>query len=58
MCDRKSITDDELDEVFAEAAKLIIEKKKLKGVPIAGYDVEKKLAYVEYPDGRKVYAEA
>ena len=58
MCDRKKITEDELDEVFKEAAKLIIEKKKLKGVPIAKYDLEKKQAYMEYPDGRKVYAEA
>ncbi len=56
MCERKTITEDELDEVFAQAAKLIIEKKKLKGVPVSRYDVEKKQAYLEYPDGRKVYA--
>lgn len=58
MCERKTIEEDELDVVFAEAAKLVIEKKKLKGVPISKYDVETKQAYLEYPDGRKVYAKA
>lgn len=30
----------------------------VKGVPIAGYDTEKKLAFLEYPDGRRKYAAA
>ena len=58
MRDRKHIDEDQLEEVFSEAAKLVIEKKKLKGVPISRYDLETKRAYLEYPDGRKVYAEA
>lgn len=57
MCERKTLTEDDLDVVFAEAAKLVIQKKKLKGVPISRYDLETKRAYLEYPDGRKVYAE-
>ncbi|MCR5782301.1 MAG: hypothetical protein K6G90_06130 [Clostridia bacterium] len=58
MCERKHIDEDELEEVFSEAAKLVIEKKKLKGVPIARYDLDTKKAYLEYPDGSRVYAEA
>ena len=35
MCERKTIKEDELDIVFAKAADLVIQKKKLKGVPIS-----------------------
>lgn len=56
MFERKKLTEDELDEVFSEAAKLVIQKKKLKGVPIAKYDVSSNRAYLEYPDGRIEYA--
>ncbi len=58
MCERKTITDDDLDEVFEKAAKLVIEKNKIKGIPIAGYDIEKKCPYVEHSDGRIVYEQA
>ncbi len=58
MFERKKLTEDELDDVFAKAAELVIQKKKLKGVPISRYDIEKKRAYLEYPNGRIVYAEA
>lgn len=58
MCERKAIKEDELDIVFAKAADLVIQKKKLKGVPISRYDIKTKKAYLEYPDGRIVYAEA
>ena len=34
MYTRKHINEDELEEVFFEAAKLLIEKKKRRGVPI------------------------
>ena len=44
--------------MFAKAADLVIQKKKLKGVPISRYDIKTKRAYLEYPDGRVVYAEA
>ena len=50
------ISDDELTERFKEAIRIDNEIKKIKGVPIAGYDVEKKTAFLEYPDGRRKYA--
>jgi hypothetical protein len=50
------ISDDELTERFKEAIRIENDIKKIKGVPIAGYDTEKKLAYLEYPDGRRKYA--
>ena len=55
MC---GITDDELTERFKEAIRIENEIKKIKGAPIAGYDTEKKLAFLEYPDGRRKYASA
>ena len=42
MC---GISDDELTERFKEAIRIDNEIKKVKGVPIAGYDSEKKLAF-------------
>ena len=53
MC---GISDDELTERFKEAIRIDNEIKKIKGVPIAGYDVEKKTAFLEYPDGKRKYA--
>lgn len=50
------VSDDELTERFKEAIRIDNEIKRIKGVPIAGYDLEKKLAYLEYPDGRREYA--
>lgn len=50
------ITDDELTERFKAAIRIDNEIKKIKGVPIAGYDTERKLAFLEYPDGRRKYA--
>ena len=52
------ITDDELTERCKEAIRIENEIKKIKGAPIAGYDTEKKLAFLEYPDGRRKYASA
>ena len=52
------ITDDELTERFKEAIRIENEIKKIKGAPIAGYDTEKKLAFLEYPDGMRKYASA
>ena len=52
------ITDDELTERFKEAIRIENEIKKIKGAPVAGYDTEKKLAFLEYPDGRRKYASA
>ena len=44
MCERKTITDEDLDEVFAEGLKLVIARKKLKGIPISKYDLKTKRA--------------
>jgi len=50
------ISDNELTERFKEAIRIDNEIKKIKGVPIAEYDEEKRTAYLEYPDGRRKYA--
>jgi hypothetical protein len=52
------ISDEELTERFKEAIRIDNEIKKIKGAPIAGYDIEKKMAFLEYPDGRREYATA
>lgn len=41
------VSDDELTVRFKEAIRIDNEIKRIKGVPIAGYDLEKKLAYLE-----------
>lgn len=51
------LSDAELDRRFSEAVRIANEIKKIKGVPIAKYDLEKRQPYLEYPDGRKVYPE-
>lgn len=49
------ISDEELTERFKESIRIDQEICKVKGLPIAGYDDENKCAYLEYPDGRRVY---
>ena len=49
------ITDEELTHRFQEAVRIENEIKIVKGVPIPQYDLEKKAAYLLYPDGRKEY---
>ena len=51
------LTDEELTERFREAIRIDNEIKRIKGVPISHYDMEKKMAYLEYPDGRREYQE-
>lgn len=58
MCERKTLRDEDLDVVFAQAAKLVIAKKQLKGVPVSRYDIKTKRAYLEYADGSRIYAKA
>lgn len=53
MC---GISDDELTFRFQEAVRIENEIKRIKGVPIAGYDKDNKKAYLEFPDGRREYA--
>ena len=55
MSERRQIIDEDLDEIFAEGAKLILANLKLKRISIAKYDGEN--AYFEYPDGRRDYGE-
>ncbi len=49
------ISDDELTERFKESIRIDNEIKRIKGAPIAGYDEEREMAYLEYPDGRREY---
>ena len=50
------LTDDELTERFKESIRIDNEIRKIKGLPILKYDKELKKAYLEYPDGSRVYA--
>ncbi len=50
------ISDEELTERFKESIRIDNEIRRIKGLPIAGYDKEKKRPYIEYPDGRREYA--
>ncbi len=51
------MTDDEMTRRFIEAVRIENEIKRIKGVPIAGYDAKSRRAYLEYPDGRRVYSD-
>lgn len=50
------LTDEELTARFKEAVRIDNEIKKIKGFPVAKYDIERKVPYLEYPDGRREYA--
>ena len=50
------IPDDELTERFIKAVEIENEKKRIRGSAIAGFDEQRREAYLEYPDGRRVYA--
>ena len=43
-------------DIFPAATLYENEIKQLKGLPIAGYDTDKKQAFLEYPDGHREYA--
>ena len=49
-------SDNEMDERAVEAVRAAINKAKVCKKPIAGYDKEKKLAYIEYANGERKYA--
>lgn len=53
MC---GISDEELTERFKEAIRLDNEERRIKGEPIAKYDNKLRRAYLEFPDGRRQYA--
>ena len=46
-----------MDRRAVEAVKAAINKAKICKKPIAGYDKEKKVAYIEYANGDRQYAE-
>ena len=50
------VSDDELTRRFIEAIRIDNEIKRIKGVPIAGYDDESQRAFLEYADGTREYA--
>lgn len=50
------VSDEELTKRFNESIRIENEISRIKGAPIAKYDAQKKLAYLEYPDGRIEYA--
>ena len=54
MC---GISDDELTKRFKEAIRIDNEERRIKGEPIAKFDTEKRRAYLEFPDGRRQYAD-
>lgn len=47
------ISDAELTERFKESIRIDNEIKRIQGVPIAKFDKNAKVAYLEYADGRK-----
>ncbi len=52
------VSDEDFTRRFVEAVRIENEIKRIKGTPTAGYDIEKKKAFLEYADGRKEYATA
>lgn len=51
------ISDEELTVRFKESIRIDNEIRRIKELPIAKYDKIKKKAYLEFPDGRREYAE-
>ena len=49
------ISDEELTERFKEAIRIDKEIKKIKKLPISGYDDILEKAFIEYPDGTRQY---
>lgn len=49
------ISDDELTYLFKESIRIDNEIRRIKKLPVAKYDSKSKKAYLEYPDGRRVY---
>lgn len=51
------VGDDELVARFCEAIRRANEASRAQGLPVTGYDPERKSSYIEYPDGRRVYGD-
>lgn len=53
MC---GVNDEQMTELFNKSIEIETEISRIKGTPITRYDVAKQAVYLEYPDGRIVYA--
>lgn len=51
------LTDDELTYRFKEAIRIDDEIRRIKGLPVARYDMARRQSYLEYPDGKREYRE-
>ena len=51
------LSDDELTYRFKESIRIDDEIRRIKGLPVARYDMERRQSYLEYPDGRREYRE-
>ena len=49
------VSDDELTRRFIEAVRIENEIRRIKGLPISGYDRDKNMPYIEYADGKRIY---
>ena len=49
------VSDDELTRRFIEAVRIENEIRRIKGLPISGYDRDKNMTYIEYLDGKRIY---
>lgn len=49
------VPDDALTKRFIEAVMIANQVKTIKGLPISKYDKHQRRAFIEYPDGKKVY---
>jgi len=47
----------EMEREFQKTVTLEIDRNRAAGYPIALYDMVKKCAYLEYPDGRREYVD-
>ena len=52
-----TVSDSEMDVRAIEAVKAAINKAKICKKPVAGYDKENRVAYIEYANGERKYAE-
>ena len=51
------VGDDEFVRRFRETIQQENEANQSQGLPVTGYDRERKASYIEYPDGRRVYGD-
>ena len=50
--------DKEMDRRISQVAFVAYQQAKMKGLPVARYDAEKKATYLLYPDGHREYVDA